>query len=67
KIRDAVLQERSWELCYEGHRRWDLLRAGKYITRLQAFKIPAAAKKLLYPIPQNERDVNVALTENSGY
>lgn len=67
QFRDAVLQERSWELCYEGHRRWDLLRTGKYLSTMQAFGIPATEKNLLYPIPQNERDVNAALSQNTGY
>lgn len=67
QFRDSVLQERGWELCYEGHRRWDLLRTGRYISTLQAYGIPVSEKNLLYPIPQNERDVNAALTQNEGY
>ncbi len=67
QFRDAVLKERSWELCFEGHRRWDLLRTGKYLSTLQAAGIPAQQKNLLYPIPQNERDVNSALTQNLDY
>ncbi|NNU33275.1 RagB/SusD family nutrient uptake outer membrane protein [Mucilaginibacter sp. S1162] len=67
QFRDAVLKERSWELCFEGHRRWDLLRTGKYLSTLQAAGIPVQQKNLLYPIPQNERDVNSALTQNLGY
>ena len=67
QFRDSVLQERGWELCYEGHRRWDLLRTGKYISTLQAYGIPVSEKNLLYPIPQNEQDVNAALTQNEGY
>lgn len=67
QFRDAVIKERSWELCFEGHRRWDLLRTGKYISTLQAAGIPVQPKNVLYPIPQNERDVNSALTQNAGY
>ncbi|WP_428655895.1 RagB/SusD family nutrient uptake outer membrane protein [Runella sp.] len=67
QFRDAVLQERSWELCIEGHRRWDLLRTGKYIDNLKKIGIVAEAKHLLYPIPIQERDVNPALTQNPGY
>lgn len=67
QFRDAVLQERGWELCYEGHRRWDLLRTGKYLSVLQAAGIPVSSKNLLYPIPQHQRDVNSALTQNTGY
>ncbi len=67
QFRDAVANERKWELCFEGHRRWDLLRTGKYVPTLQAAGIPAQAKNLVYPIPQNERDVNSALAQNDGY
>jgi hypothetical protein len=67
QFRDAILQERSWELCFEGHRRWDLLRTGKYIETLTKAGIPVAEKNLLYPIPQNEIDVNPALNQNPGY
>ena len=67
QFRDAILQERSWELCFEGHRRWDLLRTGKYIETLTKAGVPVAEKNLLYPIPQNEIDVNPALKQNPGY
>lgn len=67
QFRDSVLQERGRELCFEGHRRWDLLRTGNYISALQASGKQAQAKNLLYPLPQNERDVNSALTQNPGY
>jgi hypothetical protein len=67
QFRDAVLQERSWELCFEGHRRWDLLRTGKYMTILQTAGLPVQDRNILYPIPQNERDVNSELSQNDGY
>ncbi len=67
QFRDAILQERSWELCFEGHRRWDLLRSGRYVEMLQQFKIPVEEKNLLYPIPQDEIDVNPLLKQNNGY
>lgn len=67
QFRDAVLEERGWELCFEGHRRWDLLRTGKYISTLQSAGIPVSQKNLLYPIPQHQIDVNEALTQNPGY
>ena len=67
QFRDAVLQERSWELAFEGHRRWDLLRTGRYLDAMKKLGIAAEPRHLLYPIPQNERDVNPALTQNQGY
>jgi hypothetical protein len=67
QFRDAVLQERGWELSFEGHRRWDLLRTGKYIDAMKSIGINAEAKHLLYPIPLQEIDVNPALVQNPGY
>ncbi len=67
QFRDAVMQERSWELCFEGHRRWDLLRTDRYLGTLQQFGIPVHERNLLYPLPQNEIDVNPALEQNTGY
>ena len=67
QFRDAVMQERSWELCFEGHRRWDLLRTDRYLGTLRQFGIPADERNLLYPLPQNEIDVNPALKQNNGY
>jgi uncharacterized protein (UPF0297 family) len=67
QLRDAILQERSWELCFEGHQRWDLLRTGKYLDVIKKTGINATEKHLLYPIPLNEIDVNSALVQNPGY
>ncbi|WAC14715.1 RagB/SusD family nutrient uptake outer membrane protein [Dyadobacter pollutisoli] len=67
QFRDAVLQERGWELSFEGHRRWDLLRTGKYVEAMKAIGVTADAKHLLYPIPLQEIDVNPALVQNAGY
>jgi len=67
QFREAVLQERGWELSFEGHRRWDLLRTGKYVDAMKAIGITADAKHLLYPIPLPEIDVNPALVQNTGY
>jgi starch-binding outer membrane protein, SusD/RagB family len=59
---DAILQERRVELAFEGLRFFDLRRLGVATTVLQ---IPAT--RLLWPIPQAERDVNTALDQNDGY
>lgn len=58
----AVLQERRVELAFEGHRFFDLRRHGVATTVLA---IPA--ERLLMPIPQAERDVNINLSQNPGY
>lgn len=67
QFRDAVLQERSWELAGEGHRRWDLLRTGKLLAANQAQGYTVSEKYLLFPIPTFERDANPALTQNPGF
>jgi len=67
QFREAVFQERGWELCFEGHRRWDLLRTGKYIDYMKKIGIVAEPKHLLFPIPVQEIDVNPALVQNTGY
>ena len=58
----AVLQERRVELAFEGHRFFDLRRHGVATTVLAL-----APDRLLFPIPQAERDVNKSLTQNPGY
>ncbi len=65
---DAILNERRKELCFEGHRRMDLLRNGKALATgsLAAVSVPGANKTIL-PIPQRERDINKNLTQNNGY
>jgi hypothetical protein len=59
---NAILQERRVEYAFEGHRFWDLRRIGVAQTVLGL-----TADRLLYPIPQAERDVNPNLTQNPGY
>jgi len=58
----AILQERRVEFAMEGHRFFDLRRTGKATTVLG---IPET--RLLFPIPQAERDVNTKLDQNDGY
>ncbi|MDR2234902.1 MAG: RagB/SusD family nutrient uptake outer membrane protein [Chryseobacterium sp.] len=72
-----VLQERKLELAFEGHRWFDLKRTGTAIAILSQQKdgngiaLPYAANinqnRLLWPIPQGQRDNNQNLTQNSGY
>ena len=58
----AILDERRFELAFEGDRWPDLVRTGRAITVLgvQAFQT-------LYPIPLNELDVAPNLVQNPGY
>jgi hypothetical protein len=67
-FQDVLVQERSWELCYEGHRRFDLIRMGRLFTRLEATGRTAEQRHLLLPIPQIELDLNVNLApQNPGF
>lgn len=64
---NALVNERLWELCLEGHRRWDLIRLNKFLQIKAAQGFNADQNHVIFPIPQNERDVNKNLTQNPGY
>jgi starch-binding outer membrane protein, SusD/RagB family len=67
---DAILDERRKELCFEGHRRMDLLRNGKSLraTGVGAGALSApGATRVVMPIPQREIDLGAALPQNAGY
>ena len=65
---DALLQERAFELCFEGHRWFDLRRFDQLVPTIEAYGQPIQAPKhLLFPIPQREMDVNNSLEQNTGY
>lgn len=69
QFRDSVLLERRLELAFEGHRRYDLVRTGKLVERINAQNptIAIQSHHLILPIPQTERDANLLLTQNPGY
>jgi len=80
-FRNNMVQERAWELCYEGWRKWDLIRWNKLGEKIQeagqaakaireAYPYPAmdnfqSGKHELYPIPQRDMDVNTALVQQN--
>lgn len=57
-----IAQERRAEFGLEGYRFWDLRRLGfaQAVLGIEAFR-------LLWPIPEGERDVNPQLDQNPGY
>jgi starch-binding outer membrane protein, SusD/RagB family len=72
QFREAIYLERRLELCFEGHRWFDLVRTGKLIEAVKAensFNRNAniQAFNVLLPIPQQERDSNPNLSQNTGY
>ena len=69
-FRDAVRLERKKELCFEGHRRFDLLRWGNFLDVMKNDRYAAEnvkAHHVLFPIPQVEIQVNPNLAQNPGY
>jgi len=65
---DSLVKDRSRELCIEGHRRWDLIRLGKYKEVEKAVNnVTVQDFQLLFPIPSSELDANKKLKQNTGY
>jgi hypothetical protein len=64
---DELLAERGREFIFEGFRRDDLIRFGKFATASWWDHAPTSATKALYPIPQQQRDLNANLAQNPGY
>ncbi|CAM4267509.1 Starch-binding associating with outer membrane [Pedobacter westerhofensis] len=64
---DELLTERGREFIFEGFRRDDMIRFGKFTTGTWWDHTPTAATKALYPIPQQQRDLNANLQQNPGY
>jgi hypothetical protein len=72
---DFILAERSRELLFEGQRRMDLIRFGKFTgdSYLWAWKggiqggTSLDATRALYPIPASELVANPNLQQNPGY
>lgn len=71
---DFILNERARELYWEGHRRTDLIRFGKFTDQgVWPWKgnVPQGttteAYRNLMPIPSSDLGVNTNLIQNSGY
>lgn len=63
---DELLAERGREMFYEGWRRNDLIRFGRW-GNPWAFKAASDANKIVFPIPQPARNANPNLRQNPGY
>lgn len=59
QFRDAVIQERSWELCFEGNRLFDLRRSHKMESVLtNQYGKTITGDPYYFPIPQSEINKN---------
>ncbi|MGQ8337476.1 RagB/SusD family nutrient uptake outer membrane protein [Sunxiuqinia sp. A32] len=68
ELRDHILDERRWEFWYEGKRRRDLLRMGKFIEFAQSRGVTNAQEfHRKFPIPQYALEANPLLEQNAGY
>ena len=68
-LRDAILQERGWELFYEGKRRADLIRMNKYDILVNAYHLRVGEgapikmpQNKFYTYPQSQVDLNPNLS-----
>ncbi len=72
---DFLLDERSRELYWEGHRRTDLIRFGKFTSGTYVWPwkgkvaegVATESFRDLYPIPSNDLGANPNLKQNTGY
>ncbi|MFD0793629.1 RagB/SusD family nutrient uptake outer membrane protein [Mucilaginibacter litoreus] len=66
QFRDAVLQERSWELCFEGQRLFDLRRTHNMENILvDKYGKTITGDAYFFSIPQSEVDRNPNLNDNN--
>ncbi|SDL01924.1 Starch-binding associating with outer membrane [Pedobacter sp. ok626] len=80
-LRDIIMHERRVELAFENKRWHDLVRWDKAVQVMNAYGVklkemysylsPASydvtKERMLYPIPQSEREINPDLFQNPGY
>lgn len=64
---DQLLDERGRELYWEGWRRMDLIRFGKFLQAGEIRKTTSPATRLLFPVPAQQIAANPNLTQNPGY
>jgi hypothetical protein len=64
---DTLLEERGRELAWEGWRRNDLIRFGKFTGSTWQFKTNTQEFRSLFPIPNVQLSNNPNLKQNPGY
>lgn len=73
-LRLAIENERRWELAFEGHRWFDLVRTGRALPILQAksqaigIRGAVSQNNLVFAVPQSQVDINrEKIQQNPGY
>lgn len=64
--REAILNERGYELTWEAKRRTDLIRHDLFLEEWE-HKQQSSPHRVLFPIPQAQLDANPNLVQNPGY
>ena len=63
----AILHERSIELCFEGHRWFDLVRTDKAISTMKPINGLTDVRNLVWPLHENALLRNPKLQQNEFY
>lgn len=66
-LESAILHERSIELCFEGHRWFDLVRTGRAISTMQPLNGLSDQGNLVWPISTNILNKNPNMEQNAYY
>jgi hypothetical protein len=64
---NAIYDERGREFYWEGWRRNDMIRFGKFLAPKQLKPNVSGNERLLFPIPNEQLVINPNLTQNPGY
>ena len=71
QMREKIIHERRMELAFEGHRWFDMIRIGDgsyAVDFLKSIgKTNVNKNRLIFPIPQTEKDANPLMDQNPGY
>ncbi|MEQ9286222.1 MAG: RagB/SusD family nutrient uptake outer membrane protein [Cyclobacteriaceae bacterium] len=66
-FRTAVLEERRFELAFEGQRAWDLKRRNQFLSTMRAQGKNVEDFMLMFPIPDAQIKLNPNLVQNTDW